>query len=63
MIIFELLGWGTTEFGGPVSTRLQKVYLNVVDQSQCQAAYPDSITSSHICTFTRNKDTCSYDSG
>lgn len=63
LIVVSILGWGTTEFGGPVSTKLQKVSLNVVNPSKCEAAYPDSITSGHICTFTQNKDTCSYDSG
>ncbi|XP_055317480.1 venom serine protease-like [Sitodiplosis mosellana] len=57
------LGWGTIEYGGPVSSRLQKVALDVTSQLKCEAAYPNRITSGQFCTYTRNKDTCSYDSG
>lgn len=59
----EALGWGTVEYGGPVSNRLQKVALDVTSQTKCEAAYPNRITSGQFCTYTRNKDTCSYDSG
>lgn len=60
----EALGWGTTSFGGTVSTKLQKVTLDVVENAQCQNAYPDTpITSAQICTYTPDKDTCGYDSG
>lgn len=59
----EALGWGTIEFGGPISSRLLKVQLDVVDQSRCENAYSQSFTSAQVCTFTRNKDTCSQDSG
>lgn len=59
----EALGWGTIEYGGPVSSRLLKVQLDVVNQSRCEATYPQSFTSAQLCTFSRNKDTCSYDSG
>lgn len=51
------------EYGGPVSNRLQKVSLDVQSQSKCENAYPNRITSGQFCTHTRNKDTCSYDSG
>lgn len=59
----EALGWGTIEFGGPTSSRLLKVQLDVVNQSRCENAYPDKFTSAQVCTFTQNKDTCSQDSG
>lgn len=59
----EALGWGTTEFGGPVSNRLRKVSLNVTSQSMCQAAYPNKINSGQFCTYSRGKDTCNSDSG
>lgn len=59
----EALGWGTTEFGGPLSNRLQKVSLDVINQSACESAYPNRITSGQFCTYTRGKDTCNSDSG
>lgn len=40
-----------------------KVLLDVVEQSRCEAAYPDRITSAQICTYSPGKDTCNYDSG
>lgn len=53
----EALGWGTTSFGGPVSTTLQKVALNVISNAKCRPTYPN-LMSSQMCTFTRDKDTC-----
>lgn len=61
--ILEAAGWGTLEFGGPVSSKLMKVPLNVVDISKCATAYPNSITTSQVCTYTSGKDTCNLDSG
>lgn len=40
-----------------------KVLLDVKELSACEQAYPDRITSAQICTYTRGKDTCSFDSG
>lgn len=59
----EALGWGTLEFGGPLSNRLQKVSLEVTNQSYCESAYPNKITSGQFCTYTPGKDTCNSDSG
>lgn len=60
----EALGWGSTSFGGSPSTKLRKVFLDVVNLEQCKNAYPDSvITTGQVCTYTPEKDTCSYDSG
>lgn len=59
----EAIGWGTIQFGGPVSTKLLKVFLDVVHLSQCETAFPNRIISSQVCTLTQGKDTCSYDSG
>lgn len=59
----EAIGWGTVEHGGPVSSRLLKVSLDVVNQTKCESSYPNSVTSAQLCTYSRNKDTCSYDSG
>lgn len=59
----EALGWGTIEFGGPVSNRLQKVSLEVTNHSSCESAYPNRITSAQFCTYSQGKDTCQSDSG
>lgn len=59
----EALGWGTTEYGGPLAHRLQKVTLDITNQTVCEAAYPNKITSGQFCTYTSGKDTCSSDSG
>lgn len=54
----EATGWGTLEFGGPLSTTLQKVSLNVISNENCETQYPAAITPQQMCTFRRNKDTC-----
>ncbi|XP_037043228.1 venom serine protease-like isoform X2 [Bradysia coprophila] len=55
-------GWGSTEYGGPISDVLLKVDLKVLSNAQCRAKYPD-VTSSQMCTYANEKDTCQYDSG
>lgn len=55
-------GWGTLEFGGPLSPVLQKVDLKTKTNEACGSSYP-SLTSSMICTYEEDKDTCQYDSG
>lgn len=59
----EALGWGTQEFGGPISAKLMKVTLTATDQATCSNSYPGSITSGQFCTYQPGKDTCQYDSG
>lgn len=60
----EALGWGTIEFGGPVSPFLQEVALTVITNEQCAQAYPgSSILPTQMCTYRPNKDTCQFDSG
>ncbi|KAK9309603.1 hypothetical protein QLX08_000821 [Tetragonisca angustula] len=58
----ELLGWGTTDFGGPPSDILQKVTLSVLTNQQCSKTYPN-ITRNQICTYAEGKDSCQMDSG
>ncbi|KAG7301069.1 hypothetical protein JYU34_015452 [Plutella xylostella] len=60
--IVTALGWGTKESGGPLSPTLQKVNLNVINQSTCQRTY-SSLTSRQMCTYTPGKDACQFDSG
>lgn len=52
-------GWGTTEFGGPVSDYLRKVDLTVLSNSdeKCVSAYP-KIQDSQLCAYKEGKDTC-----
>ena len=49
------VGWGTIEFGGPRSDHLRKVNLNIVNSTSC--------TSSQLCSYAVNRDTCTFDSG
>lgn len=53
----EALGWGTTSFGGLLSTTLQEVSLNVISNAKCRPSY-SNLLSSQLCTFARDKDTC-----
>ncbi|KOX72962.1 Venom serine protease 34 [Melipona quadrifasciata] len=58
----ELLGWGTTDFGGPPSDILQKVTVSVLTNQQCSKIYPN-VTTNQICTYAKGKDSCQMDSG
>lgn len=53
-------GWGSTEFGGPLSSVLLHVGLNVISQAQCSVRYPN-VVDSQLCTFTPGKDACQVD--
>ncbi|KFB50060.1 AGAP011908-PA-like protein [Anopheles sinensis] len=59
-LLIDVVGWGTTSFGGPMSTVLRKATLNVVPSGTCTAPY---INAQKICTFTIGRDSCQYDSG
>lgn len=59
----DATGWGTLSYGGPVSNKLMKVQLNVVDLDRCASTYPNSITTGQLCTYTSGKDACNLDSG
>lgn len=59
----EALGWGSTSYGGPVSSRLRKVPLSVVPTKECKTTYPQLNGSTQLCTYTAGSDTCQYDSG
>ncbi|XP_058835399.1 venom serine protease-like, partial [Topomyia yanbarensis] len=63
-MVVEATGWGTLDFGGPVSTVLRKVSLNVISYETCRQRMPSSgIKTSQICTFAKDRDACQYDSG
>lgn len=60
----ETTGWGATEFGGSVSSQMQKVNLVVTPNSKCSIFYPDNaVDANSICTYERGKDACQSDSG
>lgn len=56
------IGWGTLEFSGPKSDKLMKVNLDVINDRECLERGM-KITVGHMCTYTRGKDTCQFDSG
>ncbi|XP_069764109.1 transmembrane protease serine 6 isoform X2 [Narcine bancroftii] len=58
-------GWGLTEEDGSSSDVLQKVDVELVDQSVCNEAYFNSITPRMICAgyAKGEKDSCQGDSG
>jgi hypothetical protein len=50
----EAVGWGTLEFGGPKSNKLQKVELDCISNTAC-ASQMTNITATNICTQTPGK--------
>uniref|UniRef100_A0A1B6LCM9 Peptidase S1 domain-containing protein n=2 Tax=Graphocephala atropunctata TaxID=36148 RepID=A0A1B6LCM9_9HEMI len=59
-----VLGWGTTEFGGPRSRVLQKANVDLIDVSNCVNSYGNNIEPySQLCSYRQNVDACQYDSG
>jgi len=65
----RVMGWGTTTYEGNPSSLLLQVNLQIIDQSQCKAAYANvenaEITNVMLCsgTPTGGKDSCQGDSG
>lgn len=53
----EVVGWGTTSFGGPTSNRLKKANMQAISNSQCSASM-SNIISQQICTFNSGHDSC-----
>ncbi|XP_039305379.1 venom serine protease 34 [Solenopsis invicta] len=58
----DLLGWGTTQFGGMKSQTLQKVTVTVMTYRECRRQYPNA-SYSQLCTYGEGKDACQFDSG
>jgi len=57
-------GWGTTSFGGSVSSKLLEVQVPVVSNAVCDDAMQAEITESMLCAGGElNKDGCRGDSG
>jgi len=69
------VGWGqlSQNEGGISSKDLMYVNLQILDHEKCKQKYASCVTKengkcrfvrdSHICTYTKNKDACSGDSG
>lgn len=58
-------GWGVTTEGGYIPNTLQKVEVNVVENSECKRAYSIMLTSRMLCAAVDGggKDACQGDSG
>lgn len=56
-------GWGATTGVGQLSNILQKVSLKTLANASCNEKTQADVTSSKICTFSTDKDTCEKDSG
>lgn len=64
----DVIGWGTTNFAGSVSSTLQKINLMVVNNQDCQTDYQGvaTINAGQMCTYDysgNRRDSCQYDSG
>lgn len=55
--VVEAVGWGTTFYGGGISTTLRKVALNIISNEACSSYY-GNIATTQICVKTPSKDTC-----
>lgn len=55
--VVEAVGWGTTFYGGSISTTLRKVSLNTISNAACSSYY-GNIAATQICVKTPSKDTC-----
>lgn len=58
----EVPGWGSQVYGGPETSNLRTVTLNVQATNYCLKNYTD-VFGSQICTYTPGKDACQFDSG
>ncbi|XP_060653982.1 trypsin alpha-like [Drosophila nasuta] len=58
-------GWGTTTEEGNLASDLQKVEVNIIENSACKSAYSIMLTSRMLCAGVTGggKDACQGDSG
>lgn len=62
--ILQLVGWGTTDFGSPKSSKLRKVDVTAISTDDCRRRLPGkTITDNQLCTYAVAKDACQGDSG
>jgi len=59
------IGWGTTSFGGPLSSNLLEVSVPILTSANCKrnANIGSKITDNMFCTYADGKDACQGDSG
>ena len=59
------LGWGTTSFGGSLSSNLLEVSIPILSTANCKlnANVGAKITDNMFCTYAEGKDACQGDSG
>ena len=54
-----LLGWGTLEYTGMKSDKLQGTDLDVVNISRCQQVFGSKVsTTNQLCTYRSGTDAC-----
>jgi len=60
-----VMGWGEKYYGGPTSTVLMEVELDVIDSFWCENLYSgvNEITGTMLCASREGKDSCQGDSG
>jgi trypsin len=58
-----VIGFGTTTFGGSVSSTLLEVTVQGVDHDTCQNAYGQLNKTLQVCAGEEGKDSCQGDSG
>merc|ERR1712226_1822492 len=59
----QLIGWGRTSGGGPISTILQEVELDYLTNAQCAQTWGNFITDKMLCVNSSGKSACNGDSG
>jgi len=57
------MGWGTTCYGGPQSSKLLEVTVDVVGNGICNNQYSGQISADMMCAARAGKDACQGDSG
>ena len=63
-IMVSTAGWGITSLANPNTSRyLMKVNIPVANQSQCNSAYGNTISSAMLCAGGNGYDSCGGDSG
>ncbi|XP_046404252.1 trypsin alpha-like [Ischnura elegans] len=58
----DVSGWGTTSDDGYLPDHLRHVFLQIIDQDECNQAY-GYITDTMMCAKAPGKDSCQGDSG
>merc|ERR1712226_620849 len=59
----QLIGWGRTSGGGPISPILQEVEMDYLTNTQCKQTWGNSITDKMLCVNRSGKSGCNGDSG